>query len=450
MPRPLRFCFLSIFYPPYSFGGDAIFVSRLANALAARGHEVDVIHCVDSYKTLAKLEPETAFANHPNVTVHPLRSRLGILSPLIAQQTGNPWPKTSKILEVFYSKKFDVLHYHNISLFGPGVLRLEPDYRDYIKLYTAHEHWLVCPMHVLWKNNERVCEKPECLRCTLNFRRPPQLWRYTRLLEECETLVDAFISPSFFTRRMHQQRGFAPAMTVLPHFVPEPAVGSPHGKPPLGRPYFLYVGRLEKIKGVEALLAAFREYARADLLIAGTGTMEAELRSQAEGMSNIRFLGTLSQEALAEYYRGAIAVLVPSAGYEVLGLIILEALLHRTPVIAHDLGALSEVVEQSQGGLLYRDQTELLAAMERLQNDAELGRRIGERGYQAYTERWTEQAHLGAYFQLLEDTARRKLGYVPWEQPVRTSLLFPAVAAVGSGAISRKSYGLEAVSTDLQ
>ncbi len=435
MQRPLRFCFLSIFYPPYSFGGDAIFVSRLANALAALGHEVDVIHCVDSYRTLAKGEPKTAFVNHPNVTVHSLRSRLGILSPLIAQQTGSPWPKTSRILEVFYSKKFDVIHYHNVSLFGPGVLRLEPDYRDYIKLYTAHEHWLVCPMHVLWKNNERVCEKPECLRCTLKFRRPPQLWRSTRLLQKCERAVDAFISPSFFSRRMHQQRGFAPAMTVLPHFVPEIRSRSRDSMTPHSRPYFLYVGRLEKIKGVETLIAAFREYAPADLLIAGTGTMETELRSQAEGMSNIKFLGALSQEALAAYYRAAIAVLVPSAGYEVLGLIILEALLHRTPVIAHDLGALSEVIEQSQGGLQYRDERELIAAMERLQNNPDLCRRMGERGYEAYTKRWTEEAHLGAYFQLLEDTARRKLGYVPWEQPVRTSLQLPAVAAVGSGAI---------------
>ena len=61
MARPLRFCFLSIFYPPYSFGGDAIFVSRLANALAHRGHEVDVIHCVDSYKMLA---PKRTASSH--------------------------------------------------------------------------------------------------------------------------------------------------------------------------------------------------------------------------------------------------------------------------------------------------------------------------------------------------------------------------------------------------
>jgi glycosyltransferase involved in cell wall biosynthesis len=431
MARPLRFCFLSIFYPPYSFGGDAIFVSRLANALARQGHEVDVIHCVDSYKTLTPSEPDQTFANHPNVTVHSLRSRLGVLSPLIAQQTGRTWPKDKNILEVFYSKKFDVIHYHNISLFGPRVLRLAPDYRDFIKLYTAHEHWLVCPMHVLWKNNERVCDKPECFRCTLKFRRPPQLWRYTGLLQQCQTAVDAFLSPSLFTQQMHHDRGFASPMTVLPHFVPEDEDDATvTGPAPHRRPYFFYAGRLEKIKGVETLLPAFRQYKHADLLIAGAGTMEADLRRQAEGMTNVHFLGSLPQEQLRRFYRHAIAVLVPSAGYEVLGLVILEAYRQRTPVIAHNLGALTEVAEQSQGGLLYRSREELLAAMERLHTDKALRQQMGERGYQSYTERWTERSHLEAYFRILEQTARRKLGFIPWQQPARMSLEFPAVASV--------------------
>jgi len=434
MARPLRFCFISIFYPPYSFGGDAIFVSRLANALARRGHAVDVIHCVDSYKTLAKSEPEQKFVNHPNVTVHSLRSRLGLLSPLVAQQTGRTWPKTDGILEVFYGKKFDVIHYHNISLFGPKVLQLQPDYPDFIKLYTAHEHWLVCPMHVLWKNNERVCDKPECLRCTLKFRRPPQLWRYSDLLEKCEAAVDAFISPSLFTKQMHQERGFKFPMTVVPHFTPQDDQDAKQGgSSPHPRPYFLYVGRLEKIKGVETLFPVFNRYEHADLLIAGTGTMESELRQQAKGMANVHFLGQLPPERLRDLYRHAIAVLVPSAGYEVLGLIILEAYLHRTPVIAHDLGALKEVVEQSQGGFLYCTTDELLAAMERLRTEPALRERMGERGYQACGERWTESAHLEAYFQVLEETANRKLGFVPWHQPARQSLEFPTVSAACQG-----------------
>ena len=430
MGRPLRFCFLSIFYPPYSFGGDAIFVSRLANALASRGHEVDVIHCVDSYRTLAHREPEATFVNHPNITVHSLRSRLGALSPLVAQQTGMTWPKTADILAVFYSKKFDVFHYHNISLFGPRVLQLEPDYHDYVKLYTTHEHWLVCPMHVLWKDNNRICDKPECLRCTLKFKRPPQWWRYTRLLNRCAAQVDAFVSPSHFTKHIHHERGFPFPMTVLPHFVPEDDLNAPtSATSPHPRPYFLYAGRLERIKGVETLLSVFRRYQNADLLLAGTGTLEADLRRQAEDMTNVHFLSSLPQKRLRDFYRHAVALLVPSSGYEALGLVILEAYLQRTPVIAHDLGALCEVVEQSQGGLLYRSTEELLAAMERLRSDVALRREMGERGYRAYNARWTESVHMEAYFRLLTEKAHRKLGFVPWEQPIRRSLDFAAARA---------------------
>ena len=247
------------------------------------------------------------------------------------------WPKTDEILEVFYGKKFDVIHYHNTSLFGPKVLQLEPDYRDFIKLYTTHEHWLVCPMHVLWKNNERVCEKPDCLRCTLKFRRPPQWWRYTRLLEKCTSAVDTFISPSLFTRQMHQERGFKRPMSVIPYFVPEPdRSASPDRASPHPRPYFLYVGRLEKIKGVDTLLPVFRRYEHADLLIAGTGTYEAELRQQAQGITNVQFLG-LFRRRNCRLIRHAIALLVPSACYEVLGIIILEAYLRRRLSIARDL-----------------------------------------------------------------------------------------------------------------
>jgi hypothetical protein len=49
--RPLNFLHLTTFYPPYSFGGDAVQLYRLAHALAEEGHHVDVVHCVDSYCT---------------------------------------------------------------------------------------------------------------------------------------------------------------------------------------------------------------------------------------------------------------------------------------------------------------------------------------------------------------------------------------------------------------
>ena len=323
------------------------------------------------------------------------------------------------------SKKFDVIHYHNISLLGPEVLRLAPDYGGFVKVYTTHEHWLICPMHVLWKNNERLCEKPECLRCTLKFRRPPQWWRYTRLLDSCAASVDVFFSPSRFTQEIHHQRGFLRDMEHLPHYVPRDETKALQGETrPHLRPYFLFVGRLEKIKGLQNLIPVFRDYPPADLLVAGTGEYETEVRCDAAGLQNIVFLGVLQQQQLQRLYRHAIAVIVPSICYEVFGIIILEAYRERTPVIVHRLGALQEVVEESNGGFFYETPQELLTAMERLRTDQDLRRTMGEHGFKKYLERWSEETHLKDYFRLLEGAAQQKFGYIPWKQQQRTTLEF--------------------------
>src|SRR5512132_636493 len=140
MTRPLRFCMITTFYPPYNFGGDGIFVHRLSNELARRGHQVDVIHCIDAYRMVAGRDPANDYDNHPNVKVHGLKSALGWLSPLATQQTGLPFFK-SRELHAVLGQNFDVIHYHNISLLGPKVLQ----YGRGLKLYTMHEYWLVCP-----------------------------------------------------------------------------------------------------------------------------------------------------------------------------------------------------------------------------------------------------------------------------------------------------------------
>jgi glycosyltransferase involved in cell wall biosynthesis len=253
----------------------------------------------------------------------------------------------------------------------------------------------------------------------LTFHRPPQWWRYSSLLKNCTAAIDAFVSPSIFTRDMHHQRGFKAPMTVIPNFVPQVAKASTPDSAPHIRPYFFFAGRLEKIKGVETLLSAFRSYPQADLLIAGTGTIEKDLRAQAANMTNVQFLGLLSGPQLQTYYRHALAVLLPSAGYEVFPLVTLEAFQHRAPVIAHALGGLTEILEQSRAGFLYHDAAELLAALAQVQSDPGLRREMGDRGYVAYQQRWVESAHLASYFQLLEETALRKLGTVPWhDQPL--------------------------------
>jgi glycosyltransferase involved in cell wall biosynthesis len=397
--RKLAFCMVTTFYPPYHFGGDALFVQRLSSALARRGHSVTVVHSVDAYRVLTGDRPYEDLPTEAGVEVVPIEGRLGPLSPLATYLTGRPLLSRSGLRGVLERKRFDVVHFHNISLIGgPGVLR----YGEGVKLYTLHEHWLVCPMHVLWRYNREPCEEPHCFRCSLAFHRPPQLWRYTHLLERELDHVDAFLAPSRFVREAHRSRGFARPIRHLPPFLPETAT-EPIGETTRPeRPYFLYAGRLERIKGIHTLLDVFRSYESADLVIAGSGTQERGLRHQAAGNPRVRFLGRVQPTALSVLYAGAIALIVPSVGYEVFPLVSLEAFAQRTPVIARRLGGLSEAVEDSGGGFLYSDERELVEVMETLRADPELRRELGERGHATLRSHWSEEKHIERYLGIVE------------------------------------------------
>jgi len=401
--RPLRFLHVSVFYPPYAFGGDAMYLYRLCHQLGDAGHEVDVVHCVDSYRIAHPAEPEVRFSEHPRVRRHELRSPFGRLAPLVSHQTGYPLLQQNKIRELIRERGYDVIHFHNASLFGPGVLDLEARHTDAIRFYTAHEHWLVCPTHVLWKFNERVCEKPECLKCVLMAKRPPQLWRYTDLLEKKSEAIDQFFSPSEFSARMHAERGFKRPLECLPYFLPAADRDwQQPGERPHQRPYFLFVGRLEYIKGVQELIALWDQIPGHDLLIAGHGTHAEDLRGQAAANPRIRFLGPQTQQELGGLYYHAVACVVPSITYETFGIVAIEAFARKTPVIVRALGGLAEVVEKSSGGLTFNSREELLAAIERVGSSPACRNDLGEKGYQAFLRNWTPEAHLKLYYGWIE------------------------------------------------
>jgi glycosyltransferase involved in cell wall biosynthesis len=404
MDTPLRFCMITTFYPPYNFGGDGIFVHRLSNELARRGHQVEVIHCIDAYRLLARQEPTETYDDHPNVTVHGLKSRWGFLSPLATQQAGYPIFKSARIQQIL-EKGFDVIHYHNISLVGgPKIL----EYGQGIKLYTMHEYWLVCPTHVLFRFNRATCTRPHCLLCSLTYKRPPQWWRYSALLKAAARHVDAFIAPSHFSKDKHHQMGLKVPIVHLPNFVLDaassPASESATGETP-EEPYFLFVGRLEKLKGLQTLLPVFRRYRKAQLLIVGTGSYEPRLRKLADDSANIWFLGHLSARQLQALYRQAVAVIVPSICFEVFPLVIIEAFRQQTPAIVRNLGGMPEIIEESRGGFVYDTEEELVAAMDQLLANPSFRDELGQRGYQTYRWNWTAEAHLKRYFALIREIA---------------------------------------------
>ena len=400
---PLSFCMVTTFYPPHNFGGDGIYVQRLSHELARRGHDVTVVSAPDAYELLGG--DAVAAAPEPDgLVLEPLAPRLGRVSPLITYLSGRPGLRARQLRELFAERRFDVVHFHNVSLVGgPGVL----EYGEGVKLYTTHEHWLVCPMHTLWKLNREVCERPTCLRCTLSYRRPPQLWRYGSLLERRSRDVDLFLAPSRFTIEMHRRRGFTAPMRRLPPFVPLAAAATPEGGRPQGeRPYFLVVGRLERLKGMQSLIDVFARYDSADLVVAGEGSEGAELRRRAANLGHVRFVGRLPFEELASLYAGATAVLAASIGYETFGMTVLEGFAQKTPAIVRALGPLPEAVEESGAGFVYRTDVELVEALETLRTDRGLRDELGGRGYAAYRERWSEEPHLRTYFGFIEELLR--------------------------------------------
>ena len=392
----MRFCMVTTFYPPYNFGGCGTYVRALSRALAAEGHDVEVMHCVDAYRLKYK-DPMPDEGPDEGIVVHRLKSPLGFLSPLITHQTGRPGVK-SRAARAVLARPFDVVHFHNISLVGgPAILTWS---RAPVTLYTLHEHWLLCPTHVFWKNKAQPCDRPTCFRCSLVSGIPPQLWRYTRLVELSLARVDAMLAPSEFTASRHREAGLKPPIHVLPLFSGIEPRSDPAPRP--ARSHFLFVGRLTSSKGIVELLEEFADLAAYDLDVIGDGELRGALDRRFADCPHIRFLGRIPQTELITAYQAATALIFPSLAPETFGLSIAEAFACGTPAIVRDAGGCREPVDATGGGLVYRTSEQLRVALSRLVNEPGLRETLAQRAREGFMRLYTPQRHLKSYLALVE------------------------------------------------
>ena len=410
----MRFCLVTSFFGAHSFGGDAVYVERLAQSLLRRGHQVSVVYSPDAFDAVRGGHPGRSYQAPEGLRIHALRSGLGRLASLWAHQTGRP---SASLAAVLRDGEFDVLHFHNVSLIGgPGVFSLPDRGGQAVRLLTAHEHWLVCPLSTLWMFDQQVCERPRCLTCVPAAGRPPQLWRGTSVLARGLEHLDTLIYPSESMLRAHRERGIAAPALHLPHFLPDDWAESAEASggavmtdaPPPESPYLVAAGRLVKEKGFQDLIPIMARFPHLELRLAGRGPFEASLRRLAAGLPNVRFLGQLDFPRLAALYRGALALVVPSLLLEPFGFVVLEALSVSTPAIVRRRGALPELVTGSGGGSIYETDDELVAAIQRLDADPQLRQALGAAGRQAVRTIWSEQVHLDRYLALVDELRQRR------------------------------------------
>jgi glycosyltransferase involved in cell wall biosynthesis len=145
-------------------------------------------------------------------------------------------------------------------------------------------------------------------------------------------------------------------------------------------PILFAAGRLVRKKGFEYLIDAVRLVnPPAQLVIAGTGDLDGELRARAAAAGvadRVRFLGDVPQDAVASWFAAADVAVVPSvrdASGNVDGLpnTVLEALASGTPVVATPAGGIANANDDGRTGMLVaeRDPAALAGAMTALLAD---------------------------------------------------------------------------------
>jgi glycosyltransferase involved in cell wall biosynthesis len=193
---------------------------------------------------------------------------------------------------------------------------------------------------------------------------------------------------------------------VIPYTTSLPAPAPRAGQRSAGAPFtVLFVGRLVERKGVSHLVDAITLLLPAvdvRLVIVGDGPerarIEARIREQGlDGRVAVR--GKVSDAELQAAYAAADAFVLPAVvdrrgDTEGLGVVLLEAMNHRVPVIASALGGITDIVEDGVSGLLVppADAAALAAALGRLARAPDLAAGLGDAGYRRLRERFSWEA----------------------------------------------------------
>ncbi len=256
-----------------------------------------------------------------------------------------------------------VAHFHNtFPLISPAAYYAAKD-EGVAVVQTLHNYRLLCP-NALFFRAGRVCE--DCLGkpfplpgiihgCYRGSRAASAMVASTisfhSLLGTWSKAVDVFIAYSRFAMQKFIEGGLpAEKLAFKTNFLhPAPDPGEGKGG------YGLFVGRLSVEKGLGVMLDAWRQLGgRIPLKILGDGPMAGLVKEAMQEMPEIEWLGRRSLEEVYEFVGNAAFLVFPSEWYETFGRVAIEAFARGTPVVASNIGAITELVEHQRTGMHFR------------------------------------------------------------------------------------------------
>ena len=335
----------------YSFPGGVVnHISHLAHSLILLGHEV---------KIMAPCTKDGTRYFEENITAvgRPLPVPYG---GSVARIPLSPWLPT-QVRKILHKEKFDILHLH------------EP--------FT--------PMLSLSAISQSCCLNVGTFHACHNKARgygmfKPLLKRYLAKLD-CKITVSK-PAMDFVSKYFPGDYRIIPNGIDIERFSPD---GSYRENFVDGKLNILFVGRLEKRKGLECLIHACaivkKHFSKFRLIVVGPGTrLRPGYQELARDLQfdDIVFTDFVSHEELPEYYRTADIFCSPATGGESFGIVLLEAMACGKPVVASNIEGYASVLNHNEEGLLVPvgDRDALAQALLALLNDQSLRQQMGTKG----------------------------------------------------------------------
>lgn len=165
------------------------------------------------------------------------------------------------------------------------------------------------------------------------------------------------------------------------------------------RKVILYLGRLDRDKGIEILLKAVSSFqlpvTSYQLLVVGDGHQREELKAEIKKLEiedRVKLVGQVPYEETPKYYQQADVFVYPSQALEGLPMSLVEAMAAGKPVVASKVGGVPEAVVDGETGLLVEpgNVPELSAALEKLLTNDGLREKMGQRAQEVAKEKFSQ------------------------------------------------------------